>query len=260
MVLQGDSMHFLTAADTDIGNCRLTNQDSLLIRHAASSSGEILMAAVCDGMGGLQKGEVASASAVMAFSKWFDERLPCELECMDMDGIAQKWSAMLKDLNQRIGLYGQERGMMMGSTFTGVLFIKDRYIAVHVGDTRIYQIDSAIRQLTQDQTFVAREVHRGHMTPAQARVDKRRNMLLQCVGASRELEPQILQGSLQPAVYMICSDGFRHEVTEQEIQEAFQPAYMTDQASMHQASMDLIHTVKARGEKDNISVILIRVQ
>ena len=56
-------MKFMAAADTDIGIYRADNQDSLLIKHAKYNNQEILMAIVCDGMGGLSKGELASASS-----------------------------------------------------------------------------------------------------------------------------------------------------------------------------------------------------
>ena len=87
---------------------------------------------------------------------------------------------------------------------------------VHVGDSRVYQIDSALNQLTTDQTFVAREVSKGNMTIEQAKVDKRRNLLLQCVGASKVVEPQVLLGTTKKGAYMLCSDGFRHEIRRTE--------------------------------------------
>ena len=69
-------MKYLVTADTDIGITKKTNQDSLLIKHGSYEDGELLLAVVCDGMGGLAKGEVASASVITAFAKWFDNELP----------------------------------------------------------------------------------------------------------------------------------------------------------------------------------------
>ena len=146
----------------------------------------------------------------------------------------------------------------MGTTFSGILFIGDQYLIVHVGDTRVYQIGSALNQLTTDQTFIAREISRGTMTPEQAKTDRRRNMLLQCVGASRVVEPQILCGRTEPGVYMLCSDGFRHEITPQEIYEVLKPANLVNKAVMYNNAKYLINQVKARQERDNISVVLIK--
>ena len=77
-------MRYMVTADTDVGIAKANNQDSVLIKHASTDIGEVLMAIVCDGMGGLAKGELASATVVKAFSKWFDEELPFELENLDM--------------------------------------------------------------------------------------------------------------------------------------------------------------------------------
>lgn len=72
-------MRFIATADTDIGNTKSTNQDSVLIEHASTPAGEVLMTVICDGMGGLSKGELASATVIRAFKAWFDKILPFEL-------------------------------------------------------------------------------------------------------------------------------------------------------------------------------------
>ena len=139
----------------------------------------------------LEKGELASATVIREFSHWFDTELQKELENPDMNVIGAKWSLMLRELNDKISEYSAQYGVNMGTTFTGVLYIDKKYVIVHVGDSRIYYIDSDMHQLTKDQTFVAREIERGNMTIEQAKTDKRRNMLLQCVGASPVVEPEI---------------------------------------------------------------------
>lgn len=252
-------MHYTATADTDVGIKKQTNQDSILIKHGQCEKGEILLAVICDGMGGLKKGEVASATVVRKFSEWFDLELPFELKNLDMNIIADKWSLLLKDLNIKIAEYGQQDGIRLGTTFTGVLFIDDQYLAVHVGDTRLYQLDSGLKQLTTDHTFVAREIRRGNLTVEQAKKDKRRNMLLQCVGASERIEPEILTGTVQQGAYMICSDGFRHEISESEIYESLNPVNLINKEAMHNNVKYLIEQVKKRNEKDNISVVLVKV-
>lgn len=252
-------MHYTATADTDVGIKKQTNQDSILIKHGQCEKGEILLAVICDGMGGLKKGEVASATVVKKFSEWFDSELPFELKNLDMNIIADKWSLLLKDLNLKIAEYGQQDGIRLGTTFTGFLFIDDQYLAVHVGDTRLYQLDSGLKQLTTDHTFVAREIRRGNLTVEQAKKDKRRNMLLQCVGASERIEPEILTGTVQQGAYMLCSDGFRHEISESEIYESLNPVNLINKEAMHNNVKYLIEQVKKRNEKDNISVVLVKV-
>lgn len=252
-------MRFIATADTDIGISKNTNQDSLLVKHAKTDIGEVLMAIVCDGMGGLSKGELASATVIRAFSEWFDNELPFELENTDMQIIGSKWSLMLKDLNVKISEYGDEIGSSLGTTFSGILFVEDKYVLVHVGDSRIYHIGSSLNQLTTDQTFVAREISRGNMTPEQAKTDKRRNLLLQCVGASKVVEPQIICGNTDKGAYMLCSDGFRHEISEAEIYESLNPVNLMNKEAMHSNVKYLIEQNKQRHERDNISVILVKV-
>lgn len=253
-------MRYTATADTDIGISKSTNQDSALIKHATTDAGEVLLAVICDGMGGLAKGELASATVIREFARWFDEELPLELENLDMRVIGAKWTLMLKQLNGVIGEYGAANGVSLGTTFSGILFVNDQYVIAHVGDSRIYQIGSPLKQLTEDQTFVAREISRGNMTPEQAKTDKRRNLLLQCVGASRTVEPQVLCGKVQAGAYMLCSDGFRHEITETEMYESLNPINLMNKNAMHNNAKYLIELVKSRKERDNISVILIKAE
>lgn len=252
-------MKFLATADTDIGISKNVNQDSLLIKHATYSNVEVLMAIVCDGMGGLSKGELASATVIRAFSSWFETDLSHELENLNMEVIGGKWSLMLKDLNVRILEYSKTIGESMGTTFTGLLFVDNDYLIVHVGDSRAYHIGTSLKQLTDDQTFVAREISKGTMTVQQAKSDKRRNLLLQCVGASKVIEPQVIYGKTQKGAYMLCSDGFRNEITESEIYKLLNPKKIKNKNKMHRNIRHLINKVKSREEKDNITALLIKV-
>lgn len=254
-------MHFVATADTDIGTSKKTNQDSILLKHASSDIGDILLAVVCDGMGGLEKGELASATVIRAFSEWFDNELPIELENLDMQVIGSQWSLLLKELNGKILEYSKSKRIEgMGTTFSGILFVDKQYVICHVGDTRIYHIDDSLTQLTTDQTFIAREISRGTLTLEQAKTDKRRNLLLQCIGASKVVEPQVICGSTEKGAYMLCSDGFRHEISENEIYESLNPINLMNKDAMHNNAKYLIEQVKRRNEKDNISVLLIKVE
>lgn len=254
-------MRFVATADTDIGISKNTNQDSLLIKHAIADDKEILLAVVCDGMGGLAKGELASATVIRAFSDWFDDELPYEFENLDLEIVGAKWSLLLKKLNAQILEYSKNNNIDgVGTTFSGILFVDDKYVIGHVGDTRIYHIGESLKQLTTDQTFVAREISRGTMTIEQAKTDKRRNLLLQCVGASKVVEPQIITGKTQKGAYMLCSDGFRHEISAAEIYESLNPINLMNKDAMHNNAKYLIEQVKSREEKDNISVLLIKAE
>ncbi len=251
-------MRFIATADTDIGNAREANQDSLLVRHAETPAGEVLLCVVCDGMGGLSKGELASATVVRAFSDWFDRELSARGGAFDLRSTAAQWEAALDNANRTLSMYGEKHQIHLGTTFSGILFVGGRYLLCHVGDSRIYHIDRHVRQLTEDQTLVGREVRAGRLTKEQARHDARRSVLLQCVGASASVKPQMIAGKAKAGVYLLCSDGLCHETTAREMSEALAPDALRDRRAMHGSARRLIDLVKSRGETDNISALLVR--
>ena len=256
-------MEFSVAMHTDIGIQKDTNQDSLCIKQASTEKGNILLALICDGMGGLEKGELASATTIKEFSRWFEEELPCHLAKANyVEDIQYRWERMIKEQNQLISDYGRTHRIQLGTTITTLLIFEDgEYIIGHVGDTRAYMISNeTVEILTQDQTVVAREVRQGKLTQEEAANDPRRNVLLQCIGASKIVEPDFVKGKVQEGqCYMLCSDGFRHVITTEEIKQAFEPKNNQNEEQMKNNIVSLIETNKERGETDNISAILIKI-
>ena len=140
-----------------------------------------------------------------------------------------------------------------------MLLTQTRYYILNVGDSRAYELTAQIRQITRDQTFVAREVTLGNMTEQQAKTDSRRSVLLQCVGASDNVYPDMFFGQTQAnALYLLCCDGFIHEITSDEIFSALRPDTLSNEQVMHQRALELIERNKRRMERDNITVALIR--
>ena len=225
-----------------------------------TKQGRMVLAVLCDGMGGLDKGEVASASVIRAFDNWARHDLPqlCEARIED-HAIRAGWEKIITEQNSKIRAYGAGIGIKMGTTVTAMMLTQTRYYIINVGDTRAYELFNGIKQITNDQTFVAREVALGHMTEQQANTDERRSVLLQCIGASDSVYPDMFFGDVQAnAVYMLCCDGFRHEISTEEIYDKFQPNKLLDEHMMNRASVDLINLNKQRRERDNITVALIR--
>lgn len=255
-------MNYYTAAHTDVGTRKDTNQDSFCIMQAQTPNGNLLMAAVCDGMGGLESGEVASASVITAFRNWFCSALPYTLSSDTyFDDVKYEWDRLIKEQNGSIADYGRQHRFQLGSTLTVMLFFEDgRYLIGHVGDSRAYRIDNkGASVLTTDQTVVANEVRHGRLTPEEAERDPRRNVLLQCIGASRIVEPEYITGTAEAGVcYMLCSDGFRHTISETEIQNAFAPIANNDTEQMKKNIVRLTELNINRGETDNITSILIK--
>lgn len=254
-------MEFLIHASTEKGNYRSSNQDSICMKLADWDGRQIAMAIVCDGMGGLAKGELASATAAKSFERWFEVQLPALAGTLPLEEIGRHWVSKLHDVSEKIKRYGIQNGISqgIGTTFSGMLFLGDEYVMVHVGDTRIYQIRNETVQLTTDHTFVAREVAAGRMTAEEAAHSPNRNKLLQCIGASKWLEPECKGGRVSPGdVFLLCSDGFRHKLTPQEMFDCFGKGKVTGKDMLRRTCSSLIRKVMERGEKDNISVAIVK--
>lgn len=251
---------FIVSANSDIGNTRKSNQDSVSVLVADTSVGPIAFAVICDGMGGLARGEMASASVLNAFINWFKNDLQNFLAMGISDSlIKDQWNSIIISQNEKINEYGKSQGFNLGTTVAAILITQERYFVVNVGDSRVYKITDRAEQITEDQTLVAQEVKYGRITPEQAAVDPRQSVLLQCVGASRVVIPDFFFGKpVKNAVYMLCSDGFRHFVSNDEIYNYFNSGSLFDENAMNNNSRELISINKQRMEKDNITVALIK--
>ncbi len=254
-------MSFLATVYTDAGIGKENNQDSALQIEARTDFGDVMLSVVCDGMGGLDKGEVASATVIEAFGEWFEKELPKLIHLEDVERmIFGEWEELILDCNQKISAYADELRIKMGTTLNAILFLRGRYYIANVGDSRAYLLSDGLYQLTKDQTLVQREVDMGRLTAEKAAVSPRRNILLQCVGASPIVTPDYYSGSFAAGqVYMQCSDGFRHVVTGEEIYRYLNTQELTDERKMADNAVYLTELNKNRQEKDNITVLLVKV-
>ena len=113
--------------------------------------------------------------------------------------------------------------------------------------------------MTKDHTLVELEVERGNLTEDEAKKDKRRNILIQCVGASKSVCPDMFFGETKVnSVYLLCSDGFRHEICDEEMLVHLNPSVLKNAYDMQYRLKLLVDLNKQRQEHDNISVIAIR--
>ena len=253
-------MRFLTASATDAGIKRKENQDSFLAVTAQTSLGPAAFLLLCDGMGGLSRGELASAEAVRSFSDWFARRFPvlCR-ESFSPERLWKEWGGLIAGLNGRIANYGRQHHVSLGTTATGLLFVGEQGYGLHVGDSRAYELSAKdARRLTRDQTLVQRELERGNLSPQQAETDGRRHVLLQCIGASPVVEPEFfLVPRGREDVYLLCSDGLIHQLADRELCAALWPQRGHDAEEMSRAAWQLVDLAKERGETDNITAVLL---
>ena len=255
-------MEFMLQAYTDVGLRKKTNQDSVLLQKAESSVGNIAFGIVCDGMGGFAKGELASATLIKAFKEWFEFRLPDLIsEGFSETGLKTDWGNIVNTQNILIQRYGDRNGIRLGTTVTGVLILGGKYYVINIGDSRTYLIKTdRIVQLTKDHTYIQREMDAGRMSLAEAEVSPQRSVLLQCVGASDEIYPDYFSGPVQSnEIFMLCCDGFRHVITEDEFLQYLNPNLLVNEDAMYDYAQYLTELNKYRNEVDNISVGLIKV-
>ncbi|WP_216830387.1 PP2C family protein-serine/threonine phosphatase [Alkalihalobacterium elongatum] len=253
-------MAFLTTYHTDIGLRKQTNQDALLIKTAITPQGPVGLFIICDGMGGLSHGELASATVVRSLAEWFDGELPELLKADHNESLELILEEKVRECNQKILMYGEASKIRLGTTLTAFLVVHEKYYLVQIGDSRAYTINDQLTQLTKDQTLVARELERGNITEAQAKVDKRRNVLLQCVGATENLDVVISTGEVEAdTTYMLCSDGFYHKISEREIWQHLAPENLIDENQMKEKVVELVDLIKSRKEKDNITILLTKL-
>ena len=248
--MAGAGMTVQVRAATDQGLRRTHNEDRhgvWIAEGAEAPRGALLV--VADGMGGAQGGEIASQLAIDCVLRHYRH---------GANGILEDLRAAILTANHAI----HEQGVLdphlsgMGTTCTA-LVVRDRegYLA-HVGDSRAYVIrDGSIHQLTHDHSLVAQLVQDRHLTPEQARVDPRRNVVTRSVGVGPDVEvdAERLGDPLQHGdTLVLCTDGLHGLVHDDEI------ARIASQTDLDHACRELIDLARARGGFDNITVVLGR--
>ncbi|MCI6499321.1 PP2C family protein-serine/threonine phosphatase [Lachnospiraceae bacterium HCP1S3_C3] len=253
-------MDFLVAVNTDVGIKKKNNQDSVLVMEADTDLGKVLFAVVCDGMGGLAKGEVASAALIREYARWFEHDFPAVLYSgMSQDKLRSSMENVIYSMNSKIGSFGRNIGINLGTTVVALIIHDGKYYCVNVGDSRCYRIKNSMNCITKDQTYVAREIEMGRMTPEEAEKHPQRSVLLQCVGASEVIVPDFFTGEAEKdELFMLCSDGYRHVISNDEFYQYLNPNVLHDEAGMNESIKYFVELNKYRKETDNISVILIR--
>ena len=257
-------MEFTLAAYTDPGVCKPINQDSFALRRVEGESGrQGVLAVVCDGMGGLDRGEVASGMLMAAAGTWFDETFPRIMEHgltgEEMDRVRREISQGVAQVDRRLVELGRESGSPLGTTLALFLAVDGTYLTAHVGDSRVYEITRTARRLTRDHSLVEREVALGNLTPQEALHHPQRNVLLRCVGAQEGVEVEFGAGTVAPGgLYLLCSDGFVHALSPQEMAGGLSIQPGEGQLELAARLQALTECCKERGERDNITAVAVR--
>ena len=222
-----------------------------LICHEIGENGTIV--AVADGLGGHEKGEVASQIAVEVTVDALLQGINDGYDTSDWLSTAVRQA----HLAIRQKPVDEEYGRGMGSTLTAV-HIGSRMITVaQVGDSRAYSFrDGRLSMLTEDQTLVGLLQRRGILTEEQAQVHPSKHVILQALGQDKIIIPEVRSFSFQDGDYLLlCTDGLTSFVDDSTIEMIL--ASGDDEPTQCQR---LVDAANAAGGPDNITVLLVRLQ
>ncbi|WP_233203253.1 Stp1/IreP family PP2C-type Ser/Thr phosphatase [Chitinimonas sp. BJB300] len=243
---------------TDPGMVRGHNEDAIDFDPAA---GLVILA---DGMGGYNAGEVASGIATTLLSQGVKaaiEVMPPYLpEAMSQKPAAHRILRLeIEKANLAIFQTAQRQAQCagMGTTLVTGLFYDNRVTVAHIGDSRLYRLrDGLLQTLTRDHSLLQEQLDNGVITKEQAKQSQNKNLVTRAVGIDPQLDPElndyeVLLGDL----YLFCSDGLNDMVDDEEIAKVLN-SLNTD---LPQAAGQLIQMANDNGGRDNVSVILVRI-
>jgi protein phosphatase len=238
-----------TAFASSIGRIRKSNQD--FVQVFKNKSG-VTLAIVCDGMGGHQGGDVASAMAVSHLGHNFKNT-----DFSDSK-IAHKWlevqlnsenETILKTADRFPDLNG------MGTTIVLTIVFDTTALIAHLGDSRAYSYaDGKFTQLVEDHSLVNELVKMGQITKEQAKHHPQKNIITQALGVSSTIDPEFREIKLHDDdIIMLCTDGLTNSLTDPQIQQIL----ATKDLSLKDRCNKLINEANRLGGGDNITVCLV---
>ena len=227
---------------TDTGRQRRVNEDAF---HARAP-----LFAVADGMGGAQAGEVASGTAVEMISAGIPEQGGTPEE--RLASAVQAANGRIHDLS-----VSDDERAGMGTTLTAAWVGEKEVTLVHVGDSRCYRWrDRKLERLTDDHSLVEEMVRQGRLTPEEAAIHPQRSIITRALGPEATVVPDTLTVPARgDDLFLLCSDGLTSMIGEQEIAEV-----LGSTGSLEAAGRALVDRANAAGGKDNITVVLFRLE
>lgn len=239
---------------TDVGRVRRDNQDSYAIRQL---DGGTALLVVCDGMGGARAGSVASSVAVEAFTGAVEEALAGGVP-EDLDLREQALCSACRAANEKVHRLSRENRDYdgMGTTLVAALAAPDGVCFVNVGDSRGYVLsNTSIHQVTVDHSLVQLLVERGEITPAQARVHPKKNLITRALGVDSQVECDVIRVEPTPGSrLLLCSDGLTNVLEDETIL-----GLSGESAEPEELCRRLLELTLERGAPDNVTVVLAQL-
>ncbi len=229
---------------SDIGNIRQLNEDTYGILEDEVFN----LFLICDGMGGHNAGEVASALAketVLDFMKGIQQE-----ELL----LPSLMKAITKANHEIYALSSKEKTMSgMGTTMTAALSHHGRLDIAHVGDSSLYVVyNNEIKKITKDHSYVQELVDLGKVTEEDAKHHPNKNIITRAVGTNLHVEIEAYTRQTDhEEIYLLCTDGLSDYLSAQEILEK-----LSGSQDMHKSMMELVEMAKERGGRDNITLVI----
>jgi protein phosphatase len=251
-----------SVARTDVGRKRQINEDAFF------RDDERGFYVVADGVGGHNKGEIASREAVEQLRMWVFsaardlERLFDRIRVGDADCVWEVRRLLETGVKSAcymvFGMAEQDPDKKGMSTTLSALLVRDGYaFAAHVGDSRVYRIrDGTVLQITEDHTLINYKVKHGMMTKAEAEKAAGKNVITRAVGHKDYVQVDTVDIDIaQGDRFLLCSDGLHGYFTSDA-----EVAELCSDGSLEECAEAAVAMANQRGGKDNVTAVVIEVQ
>ena len=233
-------------AATDVGKVREVNQDCVF-----SSIGPVgclpNLFIVADGMGGHKAGDIASRLTVDSVVDKLSKVNSKDYISVITDTIIKVNKEVIDKAAESQDYAGMGTTLVVATVFDNILKV------ANVGDSRLYVVGEDIIQITRDHSLVEEMVINGQLDRADARVDKRKNIITRAIGGESKVEAEMFSVELKPEdKILMCSDGLSNMVDDAEILEI-----INREPDIEKAASMLIDAANENGGKDNISVVIV---
>ena len=234
---------------TDVGRMRSNNQDACA---CGVFSEDAAWSVMCDGMGGVNGGNIASTVArdtiVEILEKTYVPEMAEEaVRAMMLDAVSAANVAVIQRSEEEPALHG------MGTTVVVVVVCGGTLHVVHAGDSRCYLKNTlGVKQITRDHSFVQQLVENGVITDEEARVHPQRNLITRVVGVHQDMEYDYAAFRFEPGdLALSCTDGLSNYLERDTL------LFFISNYAGEKLAEELIRFANEKGGSDNISVAII---
>jgi serine/threonine protein phosphatase PrpC len=241
---------------SDPGKVRQNNEDAMGLfipssRQQVRSHGFLF--AVADGVGGMDLGEVASATAISVVTREFPQAQADTLLMGLMPRLLQHANSAVHDIR----LAPEYRGKNMATTLVACALRNNQAVVSHVGDSRCYHIrDGYARQVTQDHTWVNEQRKMGLISASDMAESESRHVLIRSLGPEMFVSPDTTALTVLPGdVFVLCSDGLHDEMKDEAI-----AAIVSQSKPVDEIARELVARAVEIDGNDNTTAQVIRVR